>query len=198
MEALSQKILNHLCTSPEGGVLSAKELLHLGARAAVDQALSRMARDGHLERACRGVYFRPIKSRFGSRSPAAFELARGIGTRMGETVVPQGAVAANALGLTTQVPVREVFWTSGPNRELKLGAQKVEFRHVPRWQLILPGQPAGDAIRALAWAGPKHAEKTVRALGAKLSPSERDALIASRGALPSWLAQAVGTLISHA
>ena len=52
--------------------------------------------------------------------------------------MPNGAAAANALGLTTQVPMRAVYLTSGPSRRLKLGAQMIEIRHAPIWQLIFP------------------------------------------------------------
>ncbi len=41
---------------PEGVPVLAKGLLHLGNRAAVDQALSRLVRRGALLRAGRGVY----------------------------------------------------------------------------------------------------------------------------------------------
>jgi hypothetical protein len=58
--------------------------------------------------------------------------------KRGEIVVGNGAAAANALGLTTQVPVREVFLTSGRSRKLKLGAQTVELQHAPPWQLLYP------------------------------------------------------------
>ena len=40
---------------PEGTPVAAKELLHLGSRAAVDQALSRLVRRGSLMRAGRGI-----------------------------------------------------------------------------------------------------------------------------------------------
>ena len=64
---------------------------------------------------------------------------------------PCGGAAANALGLTTQVPVRPVYLTSGPNRRLRLCAQTVHLRHAPRWQLVAPHRPAGNIVRALAW-----------------------------------------------
>ena len=63
-------------------------------------------------------------------------------SQRGEIVVANGAAAANALGLTTQVPVREVFLPSGRSRKLKLGAQTVELQHAPPWQLLYPGQAA--------------------------------------------------------
>lgn len=48
---LVQHILAHAASLPEGAGLSAKALLHLGSRAAVDQTLSRLARSGELVRA---------------------------------------------------------------------------------------------------------------------------------------------------
>jgi hypothetical protein len=45
---LAHQILTHAATLAEGASLSAKALLHLGSRAAVDQALSRLARGGEL------------------------------------------------------------------------------------------------------------------------------------------------------
>jgi len=91
----------------------------------VDQALSRQVRRASLMRAGRGIYIRPVESRFGTRSPAASKVIEGIAAQRGESMVPHGAAAANELGLTTQVPVREVYLTSGPSRRLKLGAQVI-------------------------------------------------------------------------
>src|SRR6202043_4127257 len=65
MEVLATRIMEHGNGLPEGTPVVAKELLHLGTRAAVDQALSRLVRRGTLIRAGRGIYVRLIESRFG-------------------------------------------------------------------------------------------------------------------------------------
>ena len=49
--------------------------------------------------------------------------------------------------------MRTVYLTSGPSRRLRFGAQTVELRHAPRWQLTCAGRPSGEVIRALAWFG---------------------------------------------
>ena len=98
----------------------------------------------------RGIYVLPVESRFGTRAPSTIKMVEGLANQRGETIVSHGAAAANALGLTTQVPMRAVYLTSGPNRRLKLGAQVVELRHAPIWQLIFPGRAAGEVVRALA------------------------------------------------
>ena len=48
MNTLPETIQNRARALPEGGVLSPKEFLHLGSRAAVDQAFSRLAKAGKL------------------------------------------------------------------------------------------------------------------------------------------------------
>ncbi|MBF2761473.1 MAG: hypothetical protein ISN28_14650, partial [Ectothiorhodospiraceae bacterium AqS1] len=69
MERLSEQILEYAKRLPEGTPVVAKNLLHLGSRTAVNQALCRLAKREQLFRAERGVYLCPIKSRFGIRLP---------------------------------------------------------------------------------------------------------------------------------
>jgi hypothetical protein len=195
MQTLAKQVLERAAGLPEGMPLVAKELLHLGSRAAVDQVLSRLVRRGTLLRAGRGIYVLPVENRFGSRAPSTAKMVEGLATQRGETIVSHGAAAANALGLTTQVPMRAVYLTSGPSRRLKLGAQTVELRHAPVWQLIFPGRAAGDVVRALAWLGPEKAREALRTLRTKLPPTEINEVAAARARLPTWMAQEVSALV---
>lgn len=135
MQRLTVQILEHATQQPEGTPVAAKSLLHLGSRAALDQALSRLAGRGQLLRAGRGVYLLPLTSRFGTRAPSVEKAVEALATQCGEVIVSSGAAAANSLGLTTHVPVRSVYLTSGRTRKMNFGKQIVEFRHAPRWQL---------------------------------------------------------------
>ena len=194
MEKLSEAILHHARSRPEGVSVSAKGLLHLGSRAAVDQALSRLARRGDLLRAGRGLYVLPVKGRFGNRAPSVRKTVEALAAQRGEQIASSGAMAANVLGLTTQVPVKPVFLTSGRNRKLKLGKQEVELRHAPSWQLVLNGRRAGDAVRALAWLGPKKAETALETLEQSLTLEERAELVHVSAQMPGWLAGPVSRL----
>lgn len=193
---LAEKVLAHAAGVTEGTPLAAKELLHLGNRAAVDQTLSRLARRGALLRVGRGTYVKPIKGKFGSRAPSTASMVKGLAEQRGETIVGHGAAAANRLGLTQQVPAREVFLTSGRSRLLKVGAQTVELRHAPAWQLVLPGRGAGDVVRALAWLGPEKASGAISQLRQKLRSSELKEVASARSHLPTWMAHEVSRLLS--
>ena len=198
MPSLPSQIMSHAVESPGGTLLCPSALLHLGNRAAVDQALSRLARKGELMRVCQGVYVRPIRTRFGLRAPSMDKVLASLSALWGETIVPCGGMAANALGLTSQVPVRQVHLTSGPNRKLKLGGVEVELRHAPRWQLVAPHRPAGDAVRALAWLGPEEVEENLETLEHRLSPQDIEELAAARAVMPAWLAEPVSAMVADA
>ena len=139
----------------------------------------------------------PVESRFGARAPSAVKMVEGLANHRGETIVSHGAAAANALGLTTQVPMRAVYLTSGPSRRLKLGAQTVEFRHAPIWQLIFPGRAAGEAVRALAWLGPEKAREAIQKLRTKLPASDLKEVASVRSRLPTWMAKEISALVNH-
>jgi len=198
MQTLSTRILEEMASLPEAAPIYAKGLLHLGSRAAVDQALSRLVRRGQLLRAGRGLYVRPIETRFGRRTPSAEVVLTAFQAESGETIAPSGAAAANKLGLTTQVPVRTVCLTSGPSRRLRFGAQTVELQHAPPWQLTFPGRPAGEVIRALAWFGRKRGAELTSQLKHMLSQETVQELSSARGRMPTWMAEQISTLVAHA
>ena len=198
MSSLPQLIEKQASDLPEGSLLHPKALLHLGSRAAIDQALSRLARSGQLLRVCQGVYVHPVETRFGSRPPAIGKVIASLSTLWGEMIVPCGGAEANALGLTTQVPVRPVYLTSGPSRRLRFAEVTVELRHAPRWQLVAPHRPAGSAVRALAWLGPEEVETNLDIVERRLSKEDMEELAETRAVLPAWIAEPVNsTLISQ-
>ena len=197
MPSLPRLIMEHASESPEGSLLCPNVLLHLGNRDAVDQALSRLARSGRLSRVVRVstcVRWKPV---FGPRPPSVDKVIESLAALWGETIVPCGGAAANALGLTTQVPVRSVYLTSGPNRRLNLGEVTVDLRHAPRWQLVAPHRSAGDAVRALAWLGPQEVEENLGVICRKLSAEDLDELAASRALMPAWIAEPVSAMVGQ-
>ena len=174
---------------PEGALMHPNVLLHLGARAAIDQALSSLAKQGKLMRICHGIYVCLVETRFGPCPPATEMVIASLSALWGETIIPCGRTAANALGLTTQMPVQSVYLTSEPNCKLTLGKVTVKLRHAPRWQLVAPHRPAGEAFRALSWLGPDEVEVGLDVIGCKLSSEDLKELAALRAILPTWIAE---------
>ena len=194
MNTTIQAIKAYAKALPEGATLSARELLHLGERAAVDQALSRLVKRGELMRVRRGLFAMPVKTRFGKRAPSVGAVVENIARTTGERVSISGASAANILGLSTQNPARQIFWTSGPSRHLKLGAQEVELKHVPNWQLRAPDTKAGHAFRALAYFGKFGVREALSRIRSQLTEEEQRELFGLRASAPTWMARELSNL----
>lgn len=118
------------------------------------------------------------------RSPVA-EMQQGFGTEAG--------ALRQRCGMRQDL-LRE---DQAPSRKLKLGSQTVELRHAPPWQLLFPGQAAGEVIRSLAWAGPSRSEAALGKLTRKLPVSELLAVANARVRMPTWLASQVSKLVSR-
>ena len=185
------RVLAYAQCQPDGALLRANELLAFGSRAAVDQALARLAREGTLLRIARGVYARPVEGRFGTRAPSEDAILAAWGAARGEVVAPAPVAAANALGLTTQNPVRSVYITSGPSRDLTLGSRTIELRHAPSWLVNAPATRAGAILRAGAWLGRDRAADGLTPIVTALDATEHDALRHAVAGAPTWLANAI-------
>ena len=194
MTRLTSRIVEHVSMLPEATPVCPAALLHLGSRAAVDQALSRLVHSEQLMRVCRGVYMRPVETRFGFRAPTVEKAIASLSALWGETIVPCGGAAANTLGLTLQIPVEPVYLTSGPSRRLSFYRLLVRLRHAPRWQLAAPNRRAGDLIRALAWLGRDEVEDGLTRAASSLSGNDLAELMAARATMPGWMATAVSAL----
>lgn len=187
----AETIRERIEETPAGEPLPVALFQGLGSRAAVDQALSRLVKAGEIERVARGVYMRPRGGRFGPMPPPAIKVARALAEPSGAAVQVSGAEAASRLGLSTQVPARPVFWTSGPSRRVRMGKQVVELRHKSPRKLALAGRPAGLALTALWYLGKGEVTpEVIEKLRKRLPSEEFEALAGARGLMPAWMADA--------
>ena len=191
MQELTQAIATDINCRPEGAPITAAAFLHLGNRPAVSRALSALAKGGVILRAAHGVYVVPVASRFGRHAPHSHLFIHQLAAQSGEAIAPFGAACANALGLTTQVPVKIVYWTSGRTRSYKLGKLTVYLQHVPDWQLVLWDEPPGELVRALAWAGPAEASKVLSQIAEKVPEAAIRELQQHASRFPPWLHDAL-------
>lgn len=171
--------------------MCAKLFLHSSLRASVDQSLARLVRQGKLLRVSRGWYTSPRVGIFGERPPSTESLIAAIQKTTGEVLVPTGATSANAMGLTTQVPVREIMLTSGKTRNFQLGKRVIELRHGEAWQVASGTGRAGAAIRAMGWAGPEKASWVIESFEKVLSASDWSEIHNLCPILPAWMSRCI-------
>ena len=189
----AERIRRQIESMPVGQPFTPVAFLTCGTRASVDQTLSRLVRQGFIERVTRGVFMRAEVSRFaGKVSPSPQQVAETIAKTTGAIVQVHGAEAARRLELTTQVPTQSVFITSGPSKRIRLGELEIHLRHVCQRKLAMAGRPAGLALAALWYLGKNEVTPAlVEKLRRKLGASEFEVLKSATGAMPAWMSDAI-------
>lgn len=189
----SRAIRERIATQPAGEPFTPALFAGLGSRAAIDQALMRLAKASSVERIGHGLYVVPKSGRFGVKSlPAPEQVAQVVAEAEGATIGIHGAEAARRFGLTTQMPAQAVFYTTGSSREIRLGKMTVRLMHVAPRKLALAGRPAGQALSALWYLGRHQVTPgTFKRIAQKLSSSEFEALREAKASMPAWMVEAL-------
>lgn len=109
------------------------DFVAIGNNDSVRKALQQLTNEQMLLRICHGVYYYPKIDRelgLGILMPSKESTALAIAKHAGLKIVPTGAFALNALGLTTQVQTVVAFLTNGRARQINLGdGRYIHFFH---------------------------------------------------------------------
>ena len=188
----AESIRGYIEELPAGEPFTTADLMRLGTRAAVDQNLTRLVRNGSIERIARGVFVRPVINEYvGKVSPEPTKIAEAVARSSGSVIKVHGAEAARRFQLSTQTPMQPVYWTSGPNREIQVGKTRIRLRHAGAKKLALAGTPAGTALAALWYLGKEQVTPAViEQIKSRLPEGEFEALRLETRSMPAWMSDA--------
>jgi hypothetical protein len=180
MQTMRDQIVARIERLGEGKAFSAKDFLDIASRTTIDVTLAELTLDGTLRRVRRGLYDMPkVNPALGGKlSPDIDEAARAIARKQKWKIVPEGAWAANLLGLSTQVPAKIIYLTDGPNNEVPIGRRSIYFKHArPKALAGLEGKFA-LVVQALRHLGKEAVgQREIAMLRAALSPAEKRKLV---------------------
>lgn len=131
METVEGKMLNRIRGHRRGWCFFDNDFLDLARGPAVRQALSRMEQRSLIRRVMRGLYDYPRFSELLNQplSPDLDQAARALARKFGWQIQISGEAALNYLGLSTQIPVRFTYRSSGPTRGYQIGERELRFQH---------------------------------------------------------------------
>ena len=119
--------------SEAGTLFFVSDFAKTGNDVFISRVLSEFADKGLLCRLAKGVYYKPIETRYGILYPDVADIVKAIARRDNAQVLPTGEAAQNMLGLSTQVPMNYVYLTSGSARKIEVGPRTVTFKRcVPK------------------------------------------------------------------
>ena len=188
-QSTDSKILAAIHGRGRGSVFVPADFLDMGSREAVDVVLHRLTRKGTIRRLARGVYdFPKTHPMLGPLQPSADKVAQALAGRDHTRLQPTGAYAANALGLSEQVPAKAVFLTDGPTRTVKIGPTTIQLRRTTARNMATAGRLSGLLIQALRELGKEHVTpERRRHLKRTLPADKRRELLKDLRLAPAWM-----------
>jgi hypothetical protein len=123
-----------------GQIFLPSDFKELGTSTAIRKALSRVVALGKVERMGQGIYVIPKEDKvFGKVLPSMEQLAEAMAKKEHVKIKPSGQYALNKVGLSTQVPMKLVFLTTGNSKKIKIGNSTLIFKSTTAKKLSMKG-----------------------------------------------------------
>ena len=187
----SKQIRQAILTS-EDRVFTTRDILNASPEATrdlVDQVISRMVRSGELQRVSRGLFSLPkIHSNLGPLPPAADDIAAAVERSIGVPVTPTGALALNALRLSTQVPAKPEFLTAGPSRTIYVRNLPIRLKNASARRFRIQNPAVRLIIEALRTIGRDQVtDAIIDTIRSSISNGDRVDMGKHIGDAPVWM-----------
>ena len=154
-----KQIEKKLVKIKKGQLLLLSNFREMGSDVAIRKAFSRLSNEGKIKRIARGIYLVPESdSILGELMPSMESVAEFIAKKEHIRIKPVGSYALHKLGLTTQVPMKLVYFTDGPARLIKIGKTTIKFKPTTPKKLALEGELSSLIIQALEELGTENLE----------------------------------------
>lgn len=193
MSAVTDKIMKRVRGKGRGWAFTPKDFLDLGTRASIDMALTRLVQADQIRRIGRGLYDYPkLHDKLGALTPDADTIAQAVATQSGDKLSSSGAQAANRLGISTQVPAKTSYATSGQTRVKKVAGRTIALKR-SRAPILDDASPDANAVlQLLAHVGKDKIDNDlIQRLSAQIDDRDFKALTKAQPLMPGWMSDAV-------
>ena len=176
---VSRTIRNRIASINPGSVFCANDFTDLGKRGNIDVVLHRLSEKGFVRQLGYGLYDLPRKSTLpGDLSQQINDIIDAYSRKMDQCFVLDPLNAANALGVTNQVPTKLTFLTNGKSHTLHIQGIDINLIHASPKIMTGSTTSIGTTIQALRYFGAKGApDKAIKLLAKRLSNDDLNTLL---------------------
>lgn len=192
--SLKKKILNSLRRWGRGSVFSNQDFFAFGSDTAVASCLHLLKKEGVIRMLLRGLYEYPRFNHFLNENiaPDLHRVAEALARKYRWHIQPSGNSALQYWGLSTQIPLRLLYFSDGPNRHYTIEGRSLDFKHISRMEADFPHRDCEMFVQAIKELGehslvePYHGK-----LQALLTPKLRQQLTS----ISPWLTERDRTIL---
>jgi len=188
----NEKIERKIKKLKAGSILFSEDFRSLGSAGAIKVALHRLRKKGIIQQIAKGIYAKTKYSKLLKQNvlPTTEEVAKAIAKRDKARIIPTGAYAQNILGLSTQVPLKLVYYTDGSPRTIKIGNRTIVFKKTTPKNLALKGKISKLVVQALKDIGKdKATRQELEKIHKLLKQEDKSDLKYDISIAPQWIAE---------
>ena len=187
------KVKEIIANHKAGWVFTHMDFAHLENLATVERVLSRLVISEEIKRVRRGIYYIPEISRWGEVPPSQSAIIQALSRGMKTEFVPDGANALYQLGLTQQVPMKQVYLTDKQISTITIGKNEIEFKKVSPKKLSGAKNGVAVYLSAIEYLGKNEAlqEDIQTKVANILSPNTADKLEEASKGRAVWIREVV-------
>jgi predicted transcriptional regulator of viral defense system len=189
MQSVNNQIEKEIIKRRKGKILFAEDFKKLGSAEVVRITLFRLCNKGLIVRLSPGIYLYPKRDKKGNIFyPLINDIIRQIAKRDKAKIIPTGLYALNTLGLSTQVPMRFVFLSSGTARTVKIGKVRVTFKKTAPKNMSYKSKVCTLVIFALKEIGKGNVQQEeLRKIYEALSHENNEIIMHDALLAPRWI-----------
>jgi hypothetical protein len=198
MQSIHSFIKTSIIKKGRGKILFGNDFRHYGSGEAIRLTLFRLCKENLIVRLSAGIYLYPKQSEhFGTIYPSIETIAKSIARKEKSRLIPTGSYALNALGLSTQVPMRIVFLTDGAARTVKVGKKaSIKFKKTVAKNLAFKGEISLLVVSALKEIGKDGVtEEQLQKIKEALQHETAGNIIHDAKLAPEWISKILLKLI---
>jgi len=132
MISIEDKILARIKRNGQSWAFTNRDFIDLASPSTLDWSLYRLKDKKQIRSLLRGIYDYPGYSKLllEALPPDLVSVANAIARKFQWHIQISGDTALNYLGLCTQVPMRTIYYSDGPNRTYSILGRSIEFKHI--------------------------------------------------------------------
>ncbi len=150
----------------------------------------RLENEGKIRRILPGIYDKPLYSNILKQnvSPDINTVAEAIARKNNWSIIPGGNVALNLLGISTQVPAKWEYLSSGNTKSYQIGNTSINFTHRSDKELNNMSTKTALVIQAIKALGEANiSEDIIAKFASKLSNTEKTQLLTEAKPTTAWI-----------
>jgi len=188
------QIKNRIDDMDKGKVFISNDFLDIASNETVRRTLNQLVKENKIKRIINGFYYRPRYSELIGEyeEPSMYELAIAIARKYNWDIAPYNSTALNLLGLSTQVPSKWTFISSGRYIEYEIGNNKIEFKKVKPSEIANMSLKTATVILAIKALGKDEiTEDDIRKIKQNLSKADKENLLREATSTTAWIYEVI-------